>query len=50
MGRMVLEKTIGPSENTSEIEVTNFQNGLYYLVLFTDGKKRVQKFTKQDLK
>jgi len=50
MGRMVLEKTIGLSENTSEIEVTNFQNGLYYLVLFTDGKKRVQKFTKQDLK
>lgn len=49
-GRIVLERTVTSSANTSEIEVTNFQNGLYYLVLFTDGKEQIQKFIKQDLK
>jgi len=49
-GRTVLERTVGGDGNRLEVDVTNFQNGLYYLVLFGNGKEVVQKFIKQDLK
>lgn len=49
-GRRVLEQTVTASTNTLEVDVTSFQNGLYYLVLFGNGKETVQKFVKQDLK
>ncbi len=49
-GRTVLEKRVTSSANTLEVDVASFQNGLYYLVLFGNGKKLVQKFVKQDLK
>ena len=47
-GRMVLEQTVVAAGNTLEIEVADFQNGLYYLVLSGGGKEVVRKFVKED--